>query len=495
MTTGSFINLGDSTINISYFNHKRILKYLLIIFILNFTQLIYSKKPSGKDSISNTSNNEILEKDEDDNYEIKLPTHLNEEDYKLIQINENNFNETVFKVEHFFLLIHNPWCKFSQKMEEKLITIHKILKLEMQPYYIGYLDSSLVNANEILEKFIPEEKLFIQKTYPKMIYFYKGNPEEVYNNKHNRDSLLTYIKRKIYKDSIKLPIQGIFDYKIVHDKNAFVFVNGNFNNESLTHADKLINKEAFELFNKFAEKNKDLMFYHAQDKKLIDYLFSKNTTFSNETIHNRNLNILYFSKGKLLDVYLNERLKVFFEKSFNYFINKQLNLNFFTKFSEDAINEVFMKKQPAFILFRNKFDNKTDYLEQNLPLLGSQESGLKFIITDIVGKFELKLAKLMLISNNNLPSIRILDFNGGFRRYEYDGDFENENVLAFIKNWRKGQLKPYYSTQNINENDSTKKKEIVRKIGNANFYESVVLAKRNVMVLFYTNWCAHCKKV
>ena len=120
---------------------------------------------------------------------------------------------------------------------------------------------------------------------------------------------------------------------------------------------------------------------------------------------------------------------------------------------------------------------------------------MKFVITDIAGKYELKLAKLVLISNKNLPSIRIVDFNGGFRRYEYEGNFENENVLDFIKKWKKGELKPYYSTQNIKESEAGKKKELVRRIGNANFYESVVLAKRNVMVLFYTNWCAHCKKV
>jgi thiol-disulfide isomerase/thioredoxin len=476
---------------------KSLLKFFLILFIINIANFALAAATAAKgDSSINKKDENQQEKDEDDNQEIKLPSHLDEEEYKLVQINEQNFNETLTKAEHFFLFIHNPWCKFSQKMDEKLLAIHKILKLETQAFYIGALDASLVNSDKFLDLFIPSDTLYVPRTYPKLIYFFKGIPSEVYNDKHTRDSMLTYIKRKIHPESIRLPLQAIFDYKVIHDKHAFVFVNGNSQNETLSHAQKLANSEAFELFSKFAAKQKSLMFYHSTDKKVIDYLFSKNASFSNETIYSRELNVLYFSKGKLLSVYLNDKLKVFFERSLNYFVSKQVATSYFTKFSEDAINEIFMKKQPAFILFRNKFDNSTEYLEQNLPLLASQEAGLKFIITDIAGKYELKLAKLMLISNKNLPSIRIIDFNGGFRRYEYEGNFENENVLDFIKKWKKGQLKPYYSTQNIKDNtDAAKKKEIVKRIGNANFYESVVLAKRNVMVLFYTNWCAHCKKV
>ncbi len=476
------------------FQFKGLLKYILILMVLNYIKLISSKTNKKN---TNSDNSDLLDNDEDENHKIKLPTHLDEEEYKLIEINNDNFNDTILKADHFFLLIHNPWCKFSQKMEDKLVGIHKILKLEMQPYYIGKLDSSIVDTNKFFQTYITEEKLFIPKTYPKFIYFYKGNPEELYNDKPNRDNMLNYIKRKIYKHSIKLQIQDIFDYKIIHDKNAFIFVNGNSQNQSLSDREKLENRESFELFNLFAKKQKNSIFYYSKDMKIIDYLFSKNTNFTDETKYNRNLNILYFSKGKLLDVYLNDRLKVFFEKSLNYFINKHINLNFFMQFSEDTINEVFIKKQPAFILFRNRFDNKTDYLEENLPLLASLDSGLKFIITDISGKYELKLAKLMLISNNNLPSIRILDFNGGLRRYEYEGEgnFDNENVLEFINKWKKGQLKPYYPSNKIDQNESSKKNDIIKKIGSGNFYTSVILSKRNVMVLFYTNWCAHCKKV
>jgi thiol-disulfide isomerase/thioredoxin len=475
---------------------KFLLKFFLIIFTLNLANLALATKSASSPSRSKSDDSQN-EKDEDDNQEIKLPSHLDEEEYKLVEVTPQNFNETLTKAEHFFLLIHNPWCKYSQKMDERLLAIHKILKLETQSYYIGVMDASLVDSGKFLDEFVPKENFLVTRIYPKLVYFKNSKAKEVYSGKHTRDSMLNYIKRKIHQEAIKLPLQAIFDYKVIHDKHAFILVNGNAQNETLSHAQKLANSEASELFSKQAIKHQSHMFYQTSDKKVVDYLFAKNaTSFGNETVYSRNLNVLYFSKGKLLSVYLNDKLKVFFERSLNYFISKQNAANYFTRFSEDAINEIFMKKQSAFILFRNIFDNSTEYLEQNLPLLASQEAGLKFLITDIAGKYELKLAKLMLISNKNLPSIRIIDFNGGFRRYEYEGSFDNENVLGFIKKWKKGELKPYYSTSNIQDSaDAVKKKEVIRRIGNANFYDSVVLAKRNVMVLFYTNWCAHCKKV
>ena len=479
-----------------HFSKQKFFIYTLLLILLNYLQIIQNS-PS-KNTSSNQKNletNDLEKEEENDSSEIKLPTHLDEEEYRLISITENNFNEIISKVPHFFLFIHNPWCKWSQKMDERLLNIHKLLKLELQPYYIGLLDSSLVKINDFLDKFIPEDILHVPRVYPKLIYFQNSEPVEVYSDKHNRDSLLNYIKRKIYPDTIKLPILSIFDFKIIHDKHAFIYVNQLADKPDIGEKERLNSKETLELFSKIARNKKNSIFYNTQDKKIIDYLFSKNSTFTNSTIYNRDLNVLYFSKGKLLDVHLNDRVKILFDKSLNYFISKQINTILYNKLNEDAVNEIFIKKQPAFFLFRTKFDNSTDYLEQNLPLLASQELQIKFVVTDIVGKFELKLAKLLLISNKDLPSIRLIDFNGGFRRYEYEGDFSIENVMEFVKNWRKGELKPYYSSQNIKQDEMTKKKEIVRRIGNANFFENVIHAKRNVMVLFYTNWCSHCKKV
>jgi hypothetical protein len=467
---------------------------LLCIILINFLSMRININCRNTEK----NNTKYEENDEENNNEntndLNFPRKFEEEEYKLIEINEENFEEKIKKAVHFLLLIHNPWCKYSQKLSDKLLKVHKFLKLESQEYYIGAIDSTINNIEKFNEKFLQSKNFIFNNFYPKLIYFHNGEPKELYNDKQNQDTLLTYIKRKIYPESINIPILSIFDYKVIHDKTAFIYVDTLTQKQNITHKEKLISKEGFELFNKYAKKFPNLMFYYTNNKLVADNLFEKNenSNFRNSTIYKRDFNVLYFSKGKLLDVHLNEKLKVMFDKSFNHFINKQIKNNFYTKFTEDAINEIFIKNQTAFFLFRNPYDNSTLHLEENLPLLASQESNMKFVVTDIIGKFELKLINLLLVSPKDLPQIRIIDFKGGFRKFDNREGIEIENVIQFIRSYKNGNLKPYYSTNNNIELNS---KSELKNIGNGNFFEKVLKNKRNILVFYYTKWCQHCKKV
>lgn len=481
-------NSNNSTLNSKAnftINFKSLLKLIFTIFLINSLTL----------SISAKKKNPETEEEKEEDQEIKLPKNFEEEDFNLIQINSENFKETVLKenIQHFLLLIHNPWCKYSQKLNEKLLAVHKILKMEKQDYYIGSLDASIENAEKFIEKFVENEHLSINSFYPKLIYFQNGKAMDIYNGRQSRDAVLNYIKRKIYPESISFPLLNIFDYKILHDKNAFILVDNLLQKDNVSHKEKLTSKEGFELFNKISSKFHDSIFYHTNDKKIANYLFEKNPNFKNETIYKRDFNILYFSKGKLKDVYLNNKLKIMFEKSLNHFISKHTRNNFFTNFNEDAINEIFIKKQPAFFLFRNIWDNSTSHLEENLPLLASQDPNMKFILSDITSKYTLKLINLLLVTPEDLPTARIIDFNGGFRRFD-NRIKANEvmDVMEFVKSYKEGKLKPYYSS---NINIEKESKYGIMDIGNGNFFEKVVKPNRNVIVFYYTKWCSHCKKV
>jgi hypothetical protein len=454
-----------------------------------------NSKNNEKNNTKYDDENENEENNNDNLNNLNFPKHFEEDEYKLIEINEVNFQEKIKTAEHFLLLIHNPWCKYSQKLSEKLLNVHKFLKLETQEYYIGALDASINNIDKFNEKFLQTKNFSVDNFYPKLIYFHNGVPIELYNNKQNQDTLLTYIKRKIHPESINIPILSIFDFKVTHDKSAFIYVDTLTQKQNVTHKEKLTSKEGLELFNKYAKKFPNIMFYYTNNKLVADSLFEKNDelNFRNNTIHNRDFNVLYFSKGKLLDVHLNEKLKIMFDKSFNHFINKHIKNNYYTRFNEDAVNEIFIKNQTAFFLFRNPFDNVTAHLEENIPLIASSEPNMKFIVTDVISKYELKLINLLLVSPKELPQIRIVDFKGGFRRFENRDGIEMEKVIKFIRSYKSGNLKPYYPT-NSNNIELNQKSEL-KNIGNGNFYEKVLKNKRNVLVFYYTKWCQHCKKV
>jgi hypothetical protein len=391
---------------------------------------------------------------------------LVEEEFKLISLNEKNYDQFVSGVSHFFVLFHNPWCKFSQNLEKKLMNVNKYLKMENQKYFMGAIDTTLVDAKKLVSEKVPQNILNSLLTYPKLVYYKSGKPVEVYRGKHNKNDIYTFMKRKINVESMPLPIISIFEDKIIRDKNAFVFFG--------------VKDENFEIFNKVAQEKKEWVFYHTNEDKVYEKLNPS-----------RNATVIYYTFGKKKDTF--NKNQNFTLVNFNKFLKKNTFVNFYDKVTEEFINEVIMKKQSAMILFRNEYDNKTQFLEENLPLVSKGEPSLKFLVTDLTGRYELKLANLMNVGVQNLPALRILDFSTGMRRFEMSRELTIENLMNFIKMYKENKLHPYTISQGAK--DDPKKKDALKALTSANFYESVVFNRKNVVVFFYSSWCTHCKKV
>lgn len=123
---------------------------------------------------------------------------------------------------------------------------------------------------------------------------------------------------------------------------------------------------------------------------------------------------------------------------------------------------------------------------------------MKFIITDIDTKLSLKLANFFSFRNaDNLPTIRLVDNeNNIFRRFTFSRNLTRSSIVTFIQKWKENEYKPYNYLESF-ESDTIRetKDSIVKKINYNSFYETVNFNRRNVVVLFYTEWCSHCKKV
>jgi hypothetical protein len=397
--------------------------------------------------------------------EISEDEELLEEEYNLIRLNQQNYGMYTNdkNLTHFLVLFHNPWCKFSQNLEKKLIRVNKLLKTENQKFFIGELDTTLEDARSLVNEKIPSSVLEPLFTYPKLVYYYKNTPVEVYKGKHNKFDIYYYLKRKIHPGVIEMPILSIFDMKTSNDKNAFVYFG---DSES-------------QIFLSAAEEYKEFIFYRTNDEKVSKKLNPA-----------RNASVIYYSFGKKKDeISTNTNLT---SQILNKFIKKNTNQNFYEKLTEDFINEVFMKKQTALILFRNEYDNRTQFLEENFPLIAKAQPNIKFLITDLTGKFELKLANLMNVGQN-LPSLRLVDFKNGLRRFEMIREPTMENVLNFLKMYKTDKIQPYTISQS-SATDTNKKPKLFP-LTTANFYENVIFNKKNVLVFFLTDWCTHCKKV
>jgi hypothetical protein len=101
-----------------------------------------------------------------------------------------------------------------------------------------------------------------------------------------------------------------------------------------------------------------------------------------------------------------------------------------------------------------------------------------------------------------LPTIKLVDFKSQnnhlielpYAKYAFHGNLTIEDIDSFINRWRQNALHPYFISQKLSEADSNKKSAI-KKVNASGFYENVKLNKKNVLVLFTTGWCSHCKKV
>ena len=77
------------------------------------------------------------------------------------------------------------------------------------------------------------------------------------------------------------------------------------------------------------------------------------------------------------------------------------------------------------------------------------------------------------------------------KKYRYEGDIENlsvEEVRNFFTEFKQGKLTPYLKSAPIPENNHGPVKIIV---GN-NWHDIVMDSKKDILVMYYAPWCAHC---
>jgi len=409
-----------------------------------------------------------------------------EDNYQLMNLDNENINHYM-RYEHFFVFIHNSWCYLSQNFEKILTKINLYLKLEPQPFYIGVIDDTINPIDNI--NIFNFEKDYLN--YPSLIYYNYGRYIKQYRGIHSFDDILNWIRKIIYsKKLINIETEDQLEYKLLTNKKSFLYLPNNdelefiklFETKSLDN----INLKRFLIYINNSNKCEDIVFYYTTNKSIIQK-YKKNNSL-----------ITYFSYGNITE-YLNiddSNDEENFEEKISHFCYKCSFKNLFHNFKEDAIEKVFIKKTPSIILFRNKFENKTEYEEIKLETISWMKRDLNVIITDIDTKYSLKLARLIGISQDELPTLRLIDFNGNnntMRIFLYSKEITSENILEFVEKWEDNKLNDY---KFIQKSISTKEKKYspVLDIQMSLFYEKVIMNRKNILIYYYSSWCSHCKK-
>lgn len=379
------------------------------------------------------------------------------------------YNEYIKECQSCFILYHNPWCKISQRMESELhkasTLIHNTFnkpKISLN-YSLGVLDMTMVNTQHLQLQL---------NSFPLLVYMDQGNIHQTYMGEYKKKEIFLFIIHSITKVS-----RGIIQINTKKELKTCIKI---IDNVLLIITQKELKPTT--IVNKA--------------NSLIIQSFTYN--IYNTTVLNSNQSqLVTFYKGKEINRKMINNFNMIDDEITSFNEKKIKQNNFYSSINEHVINELIMKKNKCVILFRSKYDNQTESIEQyikfNMTLLNPD---IMFIITDITNKLELKLIKLLKIDQYRLPQLRyIAHKDNQLIKYQFNEQkLTQENVCFFIMKCLNNSNLPYFNSEDRHLSSNSTIKLISRL--NLNYYlYHYSKEDKPFVLLIYTDWCIYSKKV
>ena len=369
-------------------------------------------------------------------------------DKDVIVLTDLTFDKAIEKYEYLLVYFYAPWCIRCNKFHPEYEKAASILIKE---------NLFLAKVDATTEKKL--DKRFELKGFPVLKLFIKGKEIE-YNKERKALDVVNWVRRKT-NGTATLDINSDEEIqKLKKDNDVALLYFGD-------------NKKDIEEFIKVARNVDDYPFGVVKSENLINKYSKKGTIilYKNYDEKKRELNEIK-------------------EKNIEEFINKYSSPKLM-KFDKKAANIIFEKNQSAIILFADeKSKNWVKFEDLMKKISDKLNYKLKVVMTDIKEVISAKLAEKIGIIDKDLPSIRIIDMSGEhMKKYKMEGEIEEKNICKFIEDWEKKRIKSYVKS---GEEPKVNNEDVFIVVGNT-FEKEVINNNKDVMVLFYSPWCYHCK--
>ena len=167
------------------------------------------------------------------------------------------------------------------------------------------------------------------------------------------------------------------------------------------------------------------------------------------------------------------------------------------EFTDETSNIIFEKRNPALVIFSSKSGkerNPKDY-QDSLHLLRYMwpriKDKIRLFVCDIKGNIASRMAKQCGIDMNNIPKVFIVHKeNEVLKKYEMTGGINEENMMIFINQFKKGKLTPYIRSEPVPKNN---KGDVVKLVGSI-YKKEVIENDKDVLVYFVSSKCKECKE-
>ena len=364
----------------------------------------------------------------------------------VIILTDSTFDKAVEKYENLLVLFYAPWCghckKFHPEYEKAATTLRK------ENLYLAKVDATV--EKKLAEKFeiqgFPTVKLFI-----------KGQPIE-YTGGRKESEVVNWMRKKTGPATKSLKTVEEVE-KFQKDNDVVLVYFGD-------------NKADIEEFTKVARKNEDFPFAVVEAQDVIKKFSKAGTVVLFKNFDEK--------KRELTEVK---------EKAIDEFIDKYSSPKVM-KFDEKAAQIIFGKSLPAIMLYASEKSDKWSEYQKLMTSVSEKLGGkLKVVLTDIKEGMAARLAEYIGIKESELPSVRIADTRGDFKKYNMEGEINEKNILKFVEDWENKKLKPHLKTaEEPKENNG----DVFVVVGKT-FQKEVIDNDKDVMLLFYAPWCGHCK--
>ena len=366
----------------------------------------------------------------------------------IIILTDSNFDTALKKYENLLVLFYLPYNPECNKF---------LIEYEKASNY-------LIKENIILAKInINKENKISTKydifEYPRVFLFINGEKKE-YTGGMKYNDIIKWTKNKINKQLIKLKTsEEIEKYK--KENEVLLIYYGN-------------NKNDIEEYTKAAKINDELPFALVESDSLIQKYSKKGTV----TLYKK-------SDNKIVEII---EIK---EKNINDLIN-MYSKTYFMKFDEKSAEIIFGKSLPALIFYTTKKKETWLQYEKLVKYISIKIKGrLLCLIANYKDKISSKFAEYLGLKEKDLPSVVIIETKGTLKKYKLENEINEKNIINFIYNWENKNHKPYYKSSLEPKNNNGIITEIV---GNT-FKNKVLDINNDIIVLFYTKNCAHCKTI
>jgi protein disulfide-isomerase A1 len=161
------------------------------------------------------------------------------------------------------------------------------------------------------------------------------------------------------------------------------------------------------------------------------------------------------------------------------------------EFSEDSIEGIFGERKQAIFLFRKEASDAA-YETVFAEAANTLKKEIVFVTSGVSDGIQGRLGEFVGVTEDMLPTIRILDPADGMKKYSFEGSIDGlsqADLSQFIDNFKAGNMAPFLKSEPVIETQEGPVHVLVGK----SFHEEVVASEDDLLVKFYAPWCGHCK--